>query len=808
MHDISTNELLSLSVGESGYIVDLTCTDEQLKRRFLDMGLTKGERVTVVGIAPFGDPIKISLRNYTLSLRMDDARNISVTKDTIDPGCNDEAFQKLISSLNTVESIKKSNYSVNTVFEPASPHLFDTSPIRPLRFALLGNPNCGKTTLFNALTGAREYVGNWPGVTVEKKEGAIKKTLSYGQNILLTDLPGIYSLSANSLEERIAERFISEERPDLIINITDATNIERNLYLTLQSLELGVHTVVAVNMMDESIQRGDVWDFDMLSQALGVPVIPISAKNGSGIEKLMESAITQISQQTPPGHSCWNNSRYNRLMNKIDCTFYELLHSYACKSGSSVRSIALRLLEGRCRISELSDLTEEASHTLTLALENFSFADAPTVITHTRYEYIEDMLTKAYAPGTSANTHSISTRIDRFVTNKYIAIPLFIAIMFSIFTLTFSSVGAWLSDTLSNFIDAVFSPFVQNSLNAINTAPWLSGLIVDGIIAGVGGVLTFLPQIALLFFLLSLLEDTGYMARIAFIMDAPMRKIGLSGKSVIPLLMGMGCTVPAAMSARTMDTVLHKRMTVLLLPFMSCSAKLPVYGLIAGAFFAKHSSLVILCLYIIGIICAVATGIIFKKTLFKNANAPFMLELPSYRIPTTQTVFIHVWERVHHFLIKAGTIILMMSILLWVLLNFDFTLSQTSDSANSILGNIGGFIAPLFTPNGFPCWQAVVALMAGIIAKESVVAALSMFYGFAADATGSVIHTAMAVDFTPASAFAFLVFVLLYTPCIAAITTMHRELESKKWTALAIALQLGSAYILSVFAYTVCGILM
>ncbi len=807
MHDIGTNELLSLSVGESGYIVNLTCIDEQMKRRLLDMGLTNGERVTIVGIAPFGDPIKISLRNYTLSLRKDDARHILVTKDKIIPEYNDESFNKLISSLDTIESIKKSNYSGNTVFEPVSPHLPDTS-MRPLRFALLGNPNCGKTTLFNTLTGSREYVGNWPGVTVEKKEGEIKKTLSCGRNILLTDLPGIYSLSTNSLEERIAERFISEERPDLIINITDATNIERNLYLTLQALELGVHMVVAVNMMDDSIKRGDAWDFNMLANTLGVPVIPISAKTEYGIEDLMESAIAQISQQMPLRQSYRRNSRYDRLMDKIDCTFYELLHPHACKFGLSVRSIALRLLEGRCRVSELSYLTEDASNMLTLAFENYSFSDAPTVIAHTRYEYIEDMLTKAYTPGTKADTHSISTRIDRFVTNKYIAIPLFIAIMLGIFTLTFSSVGAWLSDTLSNFIDTVFSPLVQNSLNAINTAPWLSGLIVDGIIAGVGGVLTFLPQIALLFFLLSLLEDTGYMARIAFIMDAPMRRMGLSGKSVIPLLMGMGCTVPAAMSTRTMDTVLHKRMTILLLPFMSCSAKLPVYGLIAGAFFAGHSPLVIVSLYIIGIICAGVMGIIFKKTLFKNANAPFMLELPSYRMPITQTVFIHVWERVQHFLMKAGTIILLMSIVLWFLLNFDFTLSQTADSANSILGSIGSFIAPLFTPNGFPFWQAVVALMAGIIAKESVVAALSMFYGFAADATGSVIHTAMAVDFTPASAFAFLVFVLLYTPCIAAITTMHRELESKKWTALAIALQLGSAYIISVFAYTVCSFLM
>lgn len=799
-----TETLLSLKPGESGYILGFSEMESSIRRRLMDMGLTYGVCVTVIGAAPFGDPIRITLRNYSLSIRRRDAKYIRILKSSESASTDDGIKAKNRDIYRTIEGLLKTFKASEKTAEDTSAQTA-LGDKRSLKIALLGNPNSGKTTLFNALTGSREYVGNWPGVTVEKKEGRLYDPENPQNKATLVDLPGIYSLSPHSMEQMIARKFIFEEKPDIIINIVDATNIERNLYLTTQAAELGIPLILAVNMMDESLRSGDTWDFDALSRAISAPAIPISARHGDGIDKLLHAVFhyEHIDNNADKKAAEYD---YIKLQNAAYDAFYDTLKPYADKAGIPLRFAAMKILEGDTDVIRAMDLPDDVFDSINKSFMGDTACDFEEYVADARYNFITAALSNAYKRGQS-EIHTTSAKIDRIVTNKYLALPIFIAIMLIIFALTFSTVGSFLSDTVSHTLDEIISPWVNKTLSNINTADWLIGLICDGIISGVGGVLSFLPQIAILFFLLSLLEDSGYMARIAFMMDAPMRKIGLSGKSIIPLLMGFGCTVPAAMSTRTMDTMTDKRMTILLLPFMSCSAKLPVYGLIAGAFFARGRLAVILALYLIGIILAVIAGLIFKKTVFRDANAPFMIELPHYRMPTTKNTLMHVWERVSHFLKKAGTLILVMSVVLWFLLHFDFAFNMTAESAKSILGTVGRCIAPIFTPNGFPFWQAAVALLAGVVAKESVVAALAMFYGFAQDAGSSGVYAAMATDFTPAAAFSFLVFVLLYTPCVAAISTMHKELMSKRYTALAVAIQMGAAYVVSVFAYTVCSML-
>ena len=849
--------LTQLKSGEIGYVEEISVDNEKLKHRLIDMGITTGVKLRFVKAAPTGDPIEIALRGYSLSIRKADAEHIYILpkEKEADFIAQQEAAKKKLDleadsflkeapkDDNTNES-KKAMRLTNFVIESygkgngdsscgfcsaenitrgncSCPDTCeDTDDDAEIKIALAGNPNSGKTTLFNVLTGSKEYVGNWPGVTVEKKEGKIQtggKSSSYcthGHEMTLVDLPGIYSLSPHSMEEIVARRFLTEEKPDAIINIVDATNLERNLYLTIQLLELNIPIILALNMMDEVEKRGDVIDPIALSKALGVPVVPISARSGKGVDKLVESAQMllhvahfQHHNGSTPEPDLFYDSFTHALHHKIG----NIVKPYVEKAGMPLHFAEIKLLERDEDVIAKLAMPEDVKKAAFAVIDDYSNAscsgDPEIAIADSRYSFIEGVVKSSVHKKQQSDKPTAAEKLDRIITHKTFAIPIFIGIMLIIFVLTFSTVGAFLSDLMAKLISDVISPAVASGLNYIHVAPWLSGLICDGIISGVGGVLTFLPQIAILFTLLSMLEDSGYMARIAFIMDSTMRKIGLSGKAIIPLLMGFGCTVPAAMGARTMENIKDKRMTILLLPFMSCSAKLPIYSMIAGAFFGKGSVLVILSMYLIGIVCSILMGIVFKNTAFKSVDAQFLIELPPYRVPSLRNTLTHVWERVEHFLVKAGTLILVMSVIMWVLLNFNFSFQSVTDQSASILGQIGTFIAPVFTPTGFPFWQAIVALFVGLMAKEAVVSALAMFYGFSASAQAGVVHSALSASFTTASAYSFLVFVLLYTPCIAATSTIHKELGSKKWTAFAIVFQVVFAYIASTIAYFIANLI-
>lgn len=820
-----------------------------MRRRIVDMGITPGTRITIIKTAPMGDPIEITLRGYSLSLRREDALQITLMDE-------DEAQtlrHKQQEALKAHEQRSRSQLGHASDTDQASHERAarltvsftsghgegyadpsgskpgqeptDDGDAQPVKLALVGNPNCGKTTLFNAMTGGREYVGNWPGVTVEKKEGRVKQPnlgqvgqdaiFTHGHDITLVDLPGIYSLSPHSMEELVARRFIVEEKPDAIINIVDGTNLERNLYLTVQLMELERPMIIALNMMDEVEKQGDRIDVERLSLELGVPVIPISARTGLGIEALLAQAqqlIHAIHTQLHEGFNIEPDDLYDDLTHMAHHRIGRLVEPYVQKADLPLHWAQIKILEGDSLLRESLHLPEAISKQVDEVVAEYAAAsplgDNETMVADSRYRYVERVCAAALQRARRPEDPSPASRIDAILTHKIWAMPIFLGIMLLIFTLTFSTVGAWLSDLVSESIGSLLIPFVREALEASGAFTWLTGLVCDGILTGVGGVLTFLPQIAILFFCLSMLEDSGYMSRIAFIMDKPMRRFGLSGKSFIPLLMGFGCTVPAAMGARTMDNEKDKRMTILLLPFMSCSAKLPVYGLIAGAFFAKNRGLVIFSLYGLGILLGILSGLLFKKKLFQGQDAPFVIELPPYRVPTARNTFTHVWERVSHFLQKAGTIIFAMSVILWFLQNYSFQLTLVADASKSILGALGGLLAPLFKPQGFGTWQAAVALLTGLVAKEAVVSSLAMFYGFSLSAQDTAIAAALSHTFTPRAAYAFLVFVLLYTPCVAAVSTMRRELNSRGWTAFAVAWQIAVAYVASFLAYSLLGLFM
>ncbi|MGE4275602.1 MAG: ferrous iron transport protein B, partial [Lawsonibacter sp.] len=669
---------------------------------------------------------------------------------------------------------------------------------RSMRIALVGNPNCGKTTLFNALTGSNQYVGNWPGVTVEKKEGTARlgdKTLT------VVDLPGIYSLSPYSMEEIVARDFIIEQAPDCIINIVDATNLERNLYLTVQLLELERPMVVALNFMDEVAKRGDRIDVERLTKELGIPVVPITARTGEGLEELLHVAHRQMHL----GCTVEPDDLYDDFTHNIHHRMGELLHDYAYAAHLPAHWAAIKLLEGDAIVTKALDLPQEVRDKLARVVaeyENSSdLGDRETLIADSRYQYIETVVSASVVKGGQPGEQTISEKIDKVVTHRILAIPLFLCAMLAMFVITFGPFGSWLSGLVGTGMDA-FSTWLGAFLDGAGVSYVFVSLICDGIIAGVGGVLTFLPQIALLFFFLSFLEDSGYMSRAAFIMDRLLRRFGLSGKAFIPMLMGFGCTVPAIMGARTMENEKDRRMTILLVPFMSCSARLPVYGLISAAFFGPWAGLVVFGLYVIGMIMGVLSGLLFKHTLFAGEPAPFVLELPPYRMPSLDNIMTHVWQKVKGFLIKAGTLILLMSMVLWLLQSFDFSLHMVDNAANSMLGVLGSAIAPVFAPLGFGYWQATVALLTGLIAKEMVVSSLSMFYGFPLTATSTQVAAAM-IGFTSLSAFSMLVFVLLYVPCVAAVSVLFKEMNSPKWAWFSIAWQIGCAYVVSLLVYQV-----
>ena len=829
--------LCDLAIGESGHVYAVDAADQRMRRHIVDMGITPGTEIRIVKSAPMGDPIEIALRGYSMSLRKADAATILLMEEA-----EHEEFHK------SVERARKEHEARAHALLEEKQHPSDTDQEgharaamltgfmlehgtccelkdgafcaqetfddgEPVRLALAGNPNCGKTTLFNAMTGGKEYVGNWPGVTVEKKEGKIKAAgtdggtlCTQGHEMTLVDLPGIYSLSPYSMEEIVSRDYIINEKPDAIINIVDGTNLERNLYLTVQLLELERPMIIALNMMDEVEKNGDKIDCERLALELGIPVVPISARTGQGVDELIRSAqklIYAAHTQFHEGFHIEPDDVYDDYTHMQHHRIGELVEPYAKAANLPLHWAEIKLLERDDRVRDALNLPPEAAERVDAIVRDYAAAnpvgDNESTVADSRYRYIERVTAAALTRGKKESAVERSAKIDAILTHKIWAIPVFILIMAVIFALTFSTLGAFLSDGVGALIDDGLAPLVRT---ALASAPaWFTSLVCDGIIKGVGGVLTFLPQIALLFLCLSILEDSGYMSRIAFIMDKPMRRFGLSGKSFIPLLMGFGCTVPATMGARTMDNERDRRMTVLLLPFMSCSAKLPVYGLLAGAFFPRHRGIVIFSLYLLGVALGILSGLLFKKTMFTGEEAPFVIELPPYRMPSAKNVFTHVWERVSHFLEKAGTIIFAMSVLLWFLESFSFSFQMVENAGESIIGRIGSLIAPVFTPLGFGTWQAAVALLTGIVAKEAVVSSLAMFYGFSVSAESAVVGSALAGTFTPLAAYSFLVFVLLYTPCMAAVATMRRELSSRKWTAFAVVYQIGIAYVAALLTY-------
>ena len=792
--------LEDLTPGQSGTILSIANKSGTVKRRLVDMGLTPGTEVRVTKIAPLGDPIEVSLRGYELSLRKADAGQIVMGQPRPRSSGAARAAMTRRDPETARRQLKAHEHELAEHSGRYDPAAHDR---HTMRIALAGNPNCGKTTLFNALTGSNQYVGNWPGVTVEKKEG----TAHIGdRTVTVVDLPGIYSLSPYSMEEIVARDFIIGAAPDCVIDIVDATNLERNLYLTIQLLELERPTVVALNFMDEVEKRGDRIDVDRLSKELGVPVIPITARTGEGVEELMHTAHRQMHL----GVTIEPDDLYDDYTHDIHHRMGELLHDYAYGANLPAHWASIKLLEGDAIVEKALELPPDIRtrlEALVAEYENSSdLGDRETLIADSRYQYIQKVVGASVVRGGVPGELTFSEKIDRVVTHRVLAIPLFLCTMLVMFVVTFGPFGSWLSDGVGAGMDAL-SRWLAPTLAGAGVSHVLISLVCDGIIAGVGGVLTFLPQIALLFLFLSFLEDSGYMSRAAFIMDRALRRFGLSGKAFIPMLMGFGCSVPAIMGARTMENEKDRRMTILLVPFMSCSAKLPVYGLISAAFFGPWAGMVVFGLYIIGMIVGIASGLFFKKTLFAGEPAPFVLELPPYRLPSVGNMLTHVWQKVKGFLVKAGTLILLMSMVLWLLQSFDFSLRMVDDPTHSMLGALGNVLAPLFAPCGFGFWQAAVALLTGLIAKEMVVSSLSMFYGFSLTAAGGEVAAAMA-GFSPLSAFSMLVFILLYVPCVAAVSTLFKEMQSRKWAWFSIAWQMGCAYVMSLLVYQIGGLIL
>ena len=792
-----------LAPGESGVILSVGSDHGPVKRRLVDMGLTPGVSITLRKVAPFGDPLELTLRGYELSLRKEDAKYITLCRPedapSESPRSRRQGMEQRIPDEDTLRRMALAHqHETRHHKEPVDEAEHE---VREMKLALVGNPNCGKTTLFNALTGSNQYVGNWPGVTVEKKEGLASVD---GRSVTIVDLPGIYSLSPYSMEEIVARDFIVGEKPDAIINIVDATNLERNLYLTIQLLELEQPMVVALNFMDEVKRHGDKIDLGRLSRALGVPVVPITARSGENISELLHLAHESIHT----GFTVEPDDLYDDFTHKIHHQMGDLIHDRAYAAGLPAHWASIKLLEGDELVEKALGIDDELRWKVGQIVAEYEasspLGDRETLVADSRYQFITRVAKIAVKRGKPLGAPTTSDKIDSIVTHKVFAVPIFLLTMLLMFALTFGPLGSFLSDGVETLIGGCLAPWVTSLLVGVGAKPWLISLIADGIIGGVGGVLTFLPQIALLFLFLSILEDSGYMARAAFIMDRLLRRFGLSGKAFIPMLMGFGCTVPAIMGARTMEKEKDRRMTILLVPFMSCSARLPVYGLLSAAFFPRYAGVVVFSLYILGLVCAILSGIFFKKVVFRGEPATFLLELPPYRLPTLKNCITHVWEKVRGFLVKAGTLILTMSIILWFLQSFGPGLALVDDPSESFLGYLGSFLAPALAPLGFGVWQAAVALLSGLIAKEAVVSTMSLLHGFSLGASSATVAAALAGTFpSPLAAYSFLVFVLLYVPCIAAMSTMYRETNSLKWTAFSVLWQVGSAYLVSLLIFQV-----
>ena len=764
--------LRDLKIGESA-VIRTVGGEGALRQHFLDMGVIPGAEVTVVKFAPMGDPMELQIHCYELTLRLADAEQIEV--EPIDTRSRRH------------ESAKGVNNTVHPgLGEDGKYHVkADENPLpdsQILTYALVGNQNCGKTTLFNQLTGSNQHVGNFPGVTVDRKDGPIK---GY-KNTLVTDLPGIYSMSPYSNEEIVSRNFVLDDKPEAIINIVDATNIERNLYLTMQLLEMNIPMVVALNMMDEVTGNGGTIDINVMESMLGVPVVPISAAKNEGVDELIKHAIHIAKYQERPGRQdfCDEND-FGGAVHRCIHSIAHLIEDHAETAGIPVRFAASKLIEGDSLILEKLNLDKNEIETLehvVIQMEKERGLDRSAAIADMRFSFIEKVCEKTVVKPKESKERLRSEKIDRILTGKYTAIPCFIAIMAAVFILTFNVIGAGLQKLLEMGIDAL-TVAVDKGLSAAGVNSALHSLVIDGIFAGVGSVLSFLPIIVTLFFFLSLMEDSGYIARVAFFMDKLLRKIGLSGRSIVPLLIGFGCTVPAVMSTRTLPSERDRKMTILLTPFMSCTAKLPIYAFFVSAFFPGKGGIVMTALYFLGIAVGILVAFIFKKTLFKGEAVPFVMELPNYRLPGIKNVAQLLWEKAKDFLQRAFTVILIATMVVWFLQSFNWHFNMVSDSSESILASVAGFIAPVFAPLGLGDWRVVTSLISGFMAKESVVSTLEILFG-------SSVSTA----FTTLSAVSLLVFSLLYTPCVAAISSIRREL-GHKWAVLVVVWQCAIAWI-------------
>ena len=733
-----------------------------------------------------GDPVELRIHSYELTIRLSDAEKIEVSEPySIEDKTTDTV---------KVNDIIKEHPGLG---EGGKYHDKESENPLPddekLTFALVGNQNCGKTTLFNVLTGSNQHIGNFPGVTVDRKDGVIK---GY-PDTLITDLPGIYSMSPYSSEEIVTREFLLMDKPKGIINILDATNIERNLYLSMQLMELGIPMVIALNMMDEVRVNGGSIRINAIEELLGVPVIPISAAKGEGIEELVSHAIHVAKYQEKPQISdfCSKDSAVHRCIHGI----MSLISDHADKAGYPERFAASKVVEGDSLVLkhlELEQNEKEMIEHIIVQMEEECGMDRASAIADMRFAYIEDVCKNTVVKPRESKERIRSQKIDKLLTGKYTGIPMFIAIMGLVFYLTFNVIGAALSNVLDILITFVTNG-VDNLLTAMNVNSVLHALIIDGIFNGVGSVLSFLPIIVTLFFFLSILEDSGYMARVAFIMDKLLRKLGLSGRSIVPMLIGFGCSVPGVMASRTLSSERDRRMTVLLTPFMSCSAKVPIYAFFSAAFFPHYAALVMIGMYFIGIIVGIIMAFIFKKTLFKGEPVPFVMELPNYRMPGAKNVVHLLWEKAKDFLQKAFSIIFIATILIWFMQNFDIRLNVVADSRQSILAVLAGMITPLFKPLGFGDWRLVTAILTGVMAKESVVSTISILFG-------STIEMVSVIS--AAGAMSFLVFCLLYTPCVAAIASVKKELGGK-WAAYVVVIQCVVAWIAALITYIIAGIL-
>ena len=760
--------LKDLNIGETA-VVGTVGGEGALRQHFLDMGLIPGEEVTLVKFAPMGDPMELSIHGYELTLRLDDAARIGVTLAKA-PAAKKAAAE----SEKPVEHPGLGEGGRYHTKKGENPLPDDTT----LTFALAGNQNCGKTTLFNQLTGSNQHVGNFPGVTVDRKSGAIRNN----PNTEVTDLPGIYSMSPYTSEEIVTRQFIIGEKPTGIINIVDATNIERNLYLTMQLMELDTPMVLALNMMDEMRGNGGTVRINKMEAMLGIPVVPISAAKNEGVDELVDHALHVAKYQERPGRMDFcSEEDHGGAVHRCIHGIIHLIEDHAEAAGIPVRFAATKLVEGDQRIEaalKLDQNEKEMIEHIIVQMEQERGLDRAAAIADMRFHFIHQLVEQTVVKPRQSKEQLRSARIDRFLTGRYTAIPAFVGIMALVFYLTFGVIGLALQNLLEAGIDAL-TVAMDSTLTAWNVNAAVHSLVIDGIFTGVGSVLSFLPIIVTLFFFLSLLEDTGYMARVAFVMDKLLRRIGLSGRSIVPMLIGFGCTVPGVMASRTLPSERDRKMTILLTPFMSCSAKLPIYSLFAAAFFPEHAALVMVSLYFLGIAVGILMAILLKSSVFKGEAVPFVMELPNYRLPGLKNVVQLLWEKARDFLQRAFTVIFMATIIIWFLQSFDLRLSLTADPQQSILAWLASGIAPLFAPLGFADWRVSTALITGFMAKESVVSTLTILYGSSA---------AFAAALSPAAAAPLLVFCLLYTPCIAAVASVKRELGGK-WAFIMVANQ-------------------